>query len=352
MRNDIDQTQVNADELYDLVLLAMKAKLVPMVTSSPGIGKSAIMKKIANDMNLMLIDVRLSTAEPTHIGGLPFMVGDKAKLMPFNELFPTEDVQIPLNHKGKPYAGFLLFLDEITSANRATQAAAYQLVLDRMVGTKKLHPRVVIAAAGNKLDDRAVVNPMSTALQSRMVHLSLVPNVDVWAKNVAIPENYDPRITAFLHAYPNYLMNFDPNHEEKTFAAPRTWSFANSILKAAGKRSISSLVPILAGTISGSVASKFIAFCDNMHEVTPLKDVLADPENASIPAQSQYKWATVISLVQNLNKDTLAPICQYINRYTLPMQIIFYRSMVIHHKEFLSTPEFVRGAQLIGQVQV
>lgn len=345
MTKQIDLTEVNADELKNLINVVLKTNLVPMVTSSPGLGKSSIIRQIADDLKLELIDVRLSTADPTYLSGLPFMHDGKAKLMPFNEMFPTEDMEIP---KGK--IGWLLFLDELTSANRSVQAASYQLVLDRVVGTRKLHNRVKIVAAGNLLDDRAIVNTMSTALQSRMVHLTLKPNVEIWTKNVAIPNHIDFRITAFVNAFPQYLMQFDPEHEEKTFACPRTWAFADKIIKAYGQENLGDIRALLSGTISTSVTTKFLAFCDNMHEVTTLKEVLADPATAKIPSQNQFIWATVTSLAQQVDETNISSICAYVERLTPPMQIIFYRSILIYNKDLSGTPEFTKGVRMVGEM--
>ena len=43
------------------------AGLVPFVQSSPGMGKSSIMRQIAKDLQLQMIDHRLSTSEPTDL---------------------------------------------------------------------------------------------------------------------------------------------------------------------------------------------------------------------------------------------------------------------------------------------
>ena len=43
----------------------IQAKIVPMLTGSPGMGKSAIVKDIAKTYNLKLIDLRLSQCDPT-----------------------------------------------------------------------------------------------------------------------------------------------------------------------------------------------------------------------------------------------------------------------------------------------
>jgi len=59
--------QVSPKQARELVVDIIKAKLVPMLTSSPGLGKSSIVKDIANEFGLKLIDIRLSQVDPTEL---------------------------------------------------------------------------------------------------------------------------------------------------------------------------------------------------------------------------------------------------------------------------------------------
>ena len=95
--------------------------LVPFIQSSPGCGKSALVRQIADEAGFELIDYRLATADPTDIQGLPHFEHEiyeyvengeikthersVAKFVPFN-FFPIEDTKLP---KGKK--GWLLFLN-------------------------------------------------------------------------------------------------------------------------------------------------------------------------------------------------------------------------------------------------
>lgn len=139
-----------------------------------------------------------------------------AEFVPFKGIFPTEDVK-PM--KGKE--GFMLFLDEFNAMPRSVQASCFKLILDRMVGQHHLHPQTVITAAGNLSTDRGITNPISTPMQSRLIHLELEVSFDEWLQDVALPHKYDSRIIAFLSQYPSKLMNFRPDHNEKTFCSPR-----------------------------------------------------------------------------------------------------------------------------------
>ena len=166
--------QVKISQAISMVTGFIQAKLVPMLVGSPGCGKSQIIHQIAKEYNLKVIDLRLSQCDPTDLSGFPTTKGNKAGYLPM-ETFPIEGDKIP-----EGYSGWMLFLDEMNAASPAVQAAAYKLVLDRMVGIYHLHKNVAIACAGNLETDNAIVQPMSTALQSRLVHLELVVDVKEW----------------------------------------------------------------------------------------------------------------------------------------------------------------------------
>jgi MoxR-like ATPase len=83
----------------------MKCGLVPFIQSSPGIGKSSIVKQIAKEYNLKLIDLRLSTCDPTDLTGLPHFEEGRAVFSPF-DIFPVSNDDIPKNKDG-----WLLFLN-------------------------------------------------------------------------------------------------------------------------------------------------------------------------------------------------------------------------------------------------
>ena len=69
------------------------------------------------------------------------------------------------------YDTIVLFLDEMNSAAPSVQAAAYQLILNRKVGTYKLPDNVMIVAAGNREADKGVTYRMPAPLANRFIHL-------------------------------------------------------------------------------------------------------------------------------------------------------------------------------------
>ena len=46
----------------------IQAGLVPMLAGSPGVGKSSIMRQVAEELNLEYIDIRLAQSDPLDSG--------------------------------------------------------------------------------------------------------------------------------------------------------------------------------------------------------------------------------------------------------------------------------------------
>ena len=206
--------EVNVEQASEHIKTCVKAGLVPMLQGPPGTGKSDISKAVGDYFNLKIIDIRLSQCDPVDIGGFPTFSNGKATYVPMS-MWPTEDTPVP-----KGYKGFLLILDEFNSASMATQAASYKVVLDRYVGQTKLHKNTAIVCIGNRATDNAIVNRLSTAMQSRLIHLELAVDTGIWLTKWAPLNGIDHRIMAYIDYRPDNLYNFDPNHNDKTFATP------------------------------------------------------------------------------------------------------------------------------------
>lgn len=331
------------------------AGLVPIVTSSPGMGKSTIIRSIVNNYNLFLIDHRASTSQPEDFTGLPqFKTVDVgtpyereiATFVPF-DLFPTERTPLPA---GKD--GWAIFLDEFNSAPKEIQAASYKLALDRMVGQFKLHPAVVLAMAGNLMTDRAIVTELSTAMQSRIIHIEMELSYREWYEDVAMAEDYDERIVAYASFDNDFLMDFKPDHQDKTFNCPRTIEFLNRLIK--GKENISDKVALFAGTISSSYAASFVQFCNVVYkELTTIEDVLRDPLTAPVPdrgspSEQERKWAIITHLMKRADDKIFADICKYIDRLDPTFQIMYYRSTIHNMPQLRRHPAYSAAMIRLG----
>lgn len=325
-----------AKQVQEYIPECIKANITPMLSGSPGIGKSAIIHQIASRYNLELIDERMSTYDPVDINGFARIKDDVAQFVPF-DTFPLEGRDtLP---KGKN--GWLVFLDEFNSAPASVQAACYRVILDRQVGKHPLHKKVAIVAAGNLLTDGAIVNRLGTAMQSRMVHLELVVSPKEWIA-WALNADIDHRIMAYIEHAPGSLHKFDPKHNDKTFPCPRTWHFLSKLIKNKGSRSLKDRIPLWAGTVGEGTAREFITHVEIYSKMPTYQDIVADPLNAKLSKEPAMLFGVAYMMGAFMDKTTLPKAMQYLDRLPVEFQTICLQSAVQRDKTLIRESDITK----------
>ena len=325
------------NQLPEAIARVMKAGLCPLIHGSPGTSKSAQVKQVAEKYKLKLIDVRLAQMDSVDLSGLPFKNGNKADFLPSN-LFPIEGDEIP-----EGYNGWLVFLDEITSAPKSIQVASYKIILDRMVGNHNMHKNIWMCAAGNLITDNAVVHKMSTALQSRLVHFEVQMTAPQWL-TWAHDNEIDHRIIDFITFRPDLLNSFNPKHSDKTFANARTWEFSSKLVLA--KTTLDDLdLCILAGTISEAVAREFFSFTSIYHKLPSFKNLMLKPDTIELPSEPADIYALIGMMANNTCDNTIAKIVTILTRLPVEFAISCLIPMLKKNPQFNSVPEVAKYKQ-------
>jgi hypothetical protein len=208
------------------------------------------------------------------------------------------------------------------------QAAAYKIILDKQVAQYKLHSKCIIAAAGNRSTDNAVVFDMSTALSSRLVHYELETDAKSWL-DWAMNNNIHTTILAFISYSTTSLNDFtNESDQEDTYACPRTWSFLSKILhnyeKINGKHSVenatnnSGFLATINGTI-GKIAIKFATFLEIYKSLVSVQEILESPLTAALPEKRIEQFALIFELASVITPDNENIICQYLERKDFPV---------------------------------
>jgi hypothetical protein len=290
---------MRAGELTQALQALVLQKVPTFLWGAPGIGKSSIVKQIAQENDLDFIDLRLALMDPTDLKGIPFYDKESHTALWAPPAF------LPREGKG------ILFLDELNSAAPAVQSSAYQLILDRRVGEYELPEGWAIVAAGNRDGDRGVTYRMPAPLANRFVHFELEVSVDDW-RRWAYKNGLDSRIIAYISYKNEHLFTFDAKNESKSFATPRSWEYVGNILK-------SSLLPtLLLETISGAVgrdvAVSFLNFLKVMERLPDIEAILnANDYSYSEEIDVLYALSSgiVSHYLQNPSKERLENLLRY-----------------------------------------
>lgn len=247
----IQNRVVTAEQAKPAIMAAFALKQPVFLWGGIGIGKSELVAQIAREMGGITYDVRMAQMEPTDIRGMPYPAkNDDGNF----EMCWAHPVDLPSMEDAAKYPMVVLFLDEMNSAAPSVQAAAYQLVQNRRVGTYVLPDNVVVIAAGNRESDKGVTYKMAAPLSNRFLHLEMIhdhASWETWATNNKI----HPQIVGYLAFAKNDLHKFDAKSASRAFPTPRSWTFVSRILDLNLPKQVTT--DLVAGCIGEGVALSF-----------------------------------------------------------------------------------------------
>jgi hypothetical protein len=338
---NITHTPLTPKDAPKTIIATLNAKRTPFMKGSPGIGKSDIMRQVAKRLNLKVVDIRLAQCDPTDLQGFPMRNIETGRM----EYAPLDT--IPLEHDPIPdgFDGWLLLFDEITSAPPSVQAAAYKIILDKLVNQTPIHPAAKLVAAGNLESDRAIVVKMSTALKSRFFHYTLETNLDEWLDHFAYPNQIHKDIISFLRFQPDMLHKFDPDSAEDTFPCPRTWEFVHDFISALPDDeplfSQSYHLVALAGAVGQGAALEFKKALDQFQHCPTIQEVESDPDSAKMPTELSQLYSVSTMLSHHTTDQNINQIIAYINRIPkkyLEFQVLTVRDVVKRNPKLEANP--------------
>ncbi|MEU9986869.1 MoxR family ATPase [Streptomyces sp. NPDC048045] len=310
------RTEPRDDTQLEALTLAVAADLPVLLWGEPGIGKTAALTQLSTALDLPLTTVIASVHEPSDFSGLP-VVGDDPAEQGVPMAPPDWAVRLVRAGRG------LLFLDELSTAPPAVQAALLRLVLERRIGALRLPPGVRIVAAANPRSSAADGWELSPPLANRFVHLQWTHDQDVVVRGLGgtWPRATLPRLDAqrlpeavtfarravcgFLSARPT-LVHRLPGGESRrggAWPSPRSWEMALHLIafatSAGSSREVLSL--LVRGTVGDGPGLELLASLDRLDLPDP-ETLLADPAGAVLPERGDLRQAVLDGVVDAVRR--------------------------------------------------
>ncbi|MFF9526301.1 AAA family ATPase [Streptomyces achromogenes] len=304
-------TEPRPDEQLDALTLAVAADLPVLLWGEPGIGKTAALTQLAASLDLPLTTVIASVHEPSDFSGLP-VLGDDPAVRGVPMAPPRWAVDLVRAGRG------LLFLDELSTATPAVQAALLRVVLERRVGELRLPPGVRIVAAANPRASAADGWELSPPLANRFVHLHWVHDRDVVVRGLGgvwpraelprlMPERLPEAVTfarravcGFLEVRPTLIHRLPSTETRRggAWPSPRSWEAAMTLLAfgtaAAASREVMAL--LARGAVGDGPGLELLAHLDRMDLPDP-ETLLAEPSSAVLPERGDLRQAALEAVV-------------------------------------------------------
>ena len=314
--------------LEQLLDATTRARVPALVLGPPGVGKTAAIRGWAARRRLQCWTVIASLREPSDFAGLPIVDPPQARAGGVAGL-PSVTFAPPRFAVEAAAHGGVIFLDELTTAPPAVQAAMLRAVVDVAFGDLQLDPeRVTLVAAANPPEEAAGGWDLAPPLANRFVHHTYALAPQDWVESFPRYWGGAPRlvfggreldpvkwgkaratVAAFVRVRPNLLLQVprDSATRGQAWPSPRTWDYCSRLLASveqAGGGALDAL-NLLAGCVGEPAALELRTWLAELDLPDP-EVLLADPDAYRHPQRGDQAYA-ILSSVSQAAIENLTP---------------------------------------------
>lgn len=302
-----------------------------LLLSPPGVGKSEMVYQAATEAGLPCRSLLGTQIAPEDVSGIPRIVGERSVFCPPRVLLPETP---------EP---FCLFLDELPACAPDVQKAFYSLLLERRLGEHSLPPGTWVVSAGNRVQDRALVRALSSALINRVSILNIRVDVQEWL-NWATVNGVRGEVLNFISYIPDALMRPVPA-DPQPFSTPRAWTLLSrglDLAEAAGILTRELRRALAFGRVSAEDAAVFCALAEeSMQQMQPLTEYIQHP--STLPSGDAARWFILNCIRQHVRDGRLhgvtpATINHFLGSLPPEHQLTLVADLVGHWSELGADP--------------
>jgi hypothetical protein len=285
--------------------IAVAAGVPVLLWGAPGTGKTSAIRAMADAMGWPCETVIAAIREPSDFAGLPVVRETEVEMAP-----PRWAQRLAGAGRG------LLFLDEISTAPPAVQAALLRVVLERVVGDLALPDGVVVVAAANPPEQAADGWDLAAPLANRFCHLDWTVEPAALARGLAggweapvvpaMPDGWEAGvpatrgvISAFISVRPGLALDLptDAARSGRGWPSPRTWDMAARLWTAAQATDASTEAEtaLITGAVGEGAGIELLMWEMEMDLPDP-EEVLADPDAFEVPERGDRAYAVLSSV--------------------------------------------------------
>lgn len=318
--------------LSNIVCTKPNLAITPLVSGKHGIGKSAMIKSIAEDLGGVCITIEGGTLKEGEITGLPYQYKDdegkiKFRFLPYYaiERIQNEEKRIFLESGGtidessalmgdeNRYAmnnlsveeriealksgrihPVIIFIDEINRTENTVYKELMNILLTRSVNGYQFPWWVLFVGAMNPSTQNSIyaTNEMDPAQLDRFLKIKVADNPSEWLK-YGKKTGISQSILSFIKDNPKCLSSNDKelNDEEKPTPSPRGWDMVDTILSSepllrdffTEKENDPKVVEkdmknLVSAKLGASVTTMFFASMVSMAKAISPEEIFADDE--------------------------------------------------------------------------
>ena len=220
------------DELGTYVIPPERQRPVVLI-GPPGVGKTAVMRQIAEEMNINLVSYTITHHTRQSAIGLPFIArksygGEEHAVTEYTMSEIVASVYDQIERSGIREG--ILFLDEINCVSETLAPTMLQFLQYKMFGTHRVPEGFVLITAGNPPEYNRSVRDFDIVTLDRVKRIDVTADFPVW-KEYAYQNGIHGAVTAYLEIRKEHFCRVVNDPDGRHFVTPRAWEDLSDSLR-------------------------------------------------------------------------------------------------------------------------
>ena len=220
------------DELGTYVIPPERQRPVFLI-GPPGVGKTAVMRQIAEEMNINLVSYTITHHTRQSAIGLPFIArksygGEEHAVTEYTMSEIVASVYDQIERSGIREG--ILFLDEINCVSETLAPTMLQFLQYKMFGTHRVPEGFVLITAGNPPEYNRSVRDFDIVTLDRVKRIDVTADFPVW-KEYAYQNGIHGAVTAYLEIRKEHFCRVVNDPDGRHFVTPRAWEDLSDSLR-------------------------------------------------------------------------------------------------------------------------
>jgi hypothetical protein len=235
-------------------------------------------------------------------------------------------------HNNKP---IILLIDEYGKANAAVKNALLRLMLERQLGSYKLHPDSKVFVTSN-LGAEGVGDMLPAHACDRITLVNIRKSTPeewiAWGVN----HDVDVSVLGFVREFPQILQSFEdvkdpadnpyifhPREKRTKFVTPRGLEAASDWLKKRDLLDSTTMTAALVGSIGFRGAMDLMTFVTMADQIPTRQEIQDSPQSAKVPVSSAAVCMVVYRALATTDNTNINSWMDYLSRLDVEAQSVF-----------------------------
>lgn len=301
------------DEFGNYVIPIERQRPVFLI-GAPGIGKTAIMEQIAQELNVGLVSYSMTHHTRQSALGLPFIEKEEFDGVEYSVSEYTMSEIIASVYKIKKETGLqegILFLDEVNCVSETLAPSMLQFLQYKVFGTHQIPKGWIVVTAGNPPEYNKSVREYDIVTWDRLKRVDVEPDYEVW-KEYAYKKGIHGSILTFLEIKKSFFYVVETAVDRKSFVTARGWEDLSEMIKLYEKNNITVDIKLVSQYLQNpKIAKEFAVYYDLYNKYKSdyqVADILAgnastDIKNRARAARFDERLSLLGLLIDSVNAD-------------------------------------------------